>query len=130
MARPKNIQIPTGLSGTTSGAPSGIAVFGSGRLIAFDLYETTGAAGALVIFYDGDTNSGQIMSPVTLAANESVRESFNHPFKPFEQNLYVNIVNGSVKGVCWVLPDDQGQLEPIPVVIAATVPLAQVLGGQ
>ncbi len=79
-------------------------VGGPGCLTWHSTYETTGAATASYELYDQSITSGQLLAPVTLAANESTRDFIGLHALPFLGGLWYKQVSGSVGGsfTAWV----------------------------
>lgn len=61
--------------------------------------ETAGAVAVLRV-YDGTSAAGTVLDDVSLVANESAREVYDHP-KIATIGVYVQIVSGTIEGsVC------------------------------
>lgn len=89
--RPVRIPIP-------ASSNSALLFGGAGRITWYSFSETTGAAGAQLQLIDGSNNTGALIMPVNLNANESTREAVEHHGIPFSNSLYLNILSGTVNG--------------------------------
>ena len=63
----------------------------------FSLRETSGAAVALVRLWDAASATGTILDEISLAANESARESYPVPLTA-KTGVYIEVVSGAVVG--------------------------------
>lgn len=72
------------------------------RLMGWSLKETTGAATAAFELYDGNDVTGQSLAPVTLQANESIRDWFGATGIICERGLFINVTSGSVRGTLFM----------------------------
>lgn len=70
----------------------------AGRITWYSFAETTGAAPASFVLYDGNDTTGSIVMPVNLLANESTREYTGHEGVPYMGGLYLHIISGSITG--------------------------------
>jgi hypothetical protein len=73
---------------------SGQLVAGTGRLMSFSARETTTSAGAVLRLRDG--SGGTILATVSLAANESIRDSFTNGIA-YGTSLYLERVSGTTE---------------------------------
>lgn len=74
----------------------------AGTLAGFSLRETTGAAPAVVELRDGNDDAGGLVSVITLAAGESVRDWFGVDGPSFGYGLVVVRVAGIVDGAIYL----------------------------
>lgn len=73
-----------------------------GRLAGYALRETSGAAGATVRLHDGGDANGDLLVPITLAANESLRDWFMPMGISFgEAGLFIEI-SGAIEGTVFI----------------------------
>lgn len=79
-----------GSSGPVDGA-------NSGSYCGFTAYETSGSTRALVILYDNDSASGDILEIISLNANESSGDNYPRPGRQVLKGIYAEIT-GSVEG--------------------------------
>lgn len=86
----------------TGGVTSVRVSSSAGTLAGFSLRETTGAAPAVVELRDGNDNAGALVSVVTLAAGESVRDWFGGDGPSFDYGLVVVRVSGNVDGAVYL----------------------------
>ena len=91
-------------------AASGVVVNTSGCLLAASVAESTGSAPAAYTLYDGSSSGGVPIMPVTLNANESIRDSWRHGVYHFRQGLYLNITLGAITGSVSVLLEHDDEL--------------------
>lgn len=91
--------IPISVPATVAGA-----TFATGpvRLMGWALKESTGAAAAAFELYDGTDTTAQSLAPVTLVANESIRDWFGTHGIICERGLFINVTAGSVRGTLFV----------------------------
>ena len=87
---------------TAVAVAAGQLVTGPGRIAGLALSETTGTAGARINVHDGTSAAGMILAPITLAANESIRDTFSDQGFTFTTGLFVEVVTGSVNGALFV----------------------------
>lgn len=89
------ISVPATVAGT---------LFANGpiRLMGWALKESTGAAAAAFELYDGNDATGQSLAPVTLVANESIRDWFGAAGVLCERGVFLNVTAGSVRGTLFV----------------------------
>jgi hypothetical protein len=73
-------------------------VTGFGAYAGLSLMEATGTSPATVYLRDGTGPSAPLIDTITLAPNESVRDSYNPP-RNFSTGLYLQVVSGTVSGV-------------------------------
>ena len=59
--------------------------------------ETTGAAVAALVIFDGTSATGKILDEINLAANESTRELYS-PSKHALIGVFVQVVSGAIAG--------------------------------
>jgi hypothetical protein len=80
----------------------------NGRVLVLGMAvgELTGAAAAKVRFRDGTTVNGGRILPVTLGANETVRDWFGDFGFLYQQGVFFELVSGSVEGCIYVTPED------------------------
>lgn len=97
---------------------AGVLVSGCGLLGGWAFQESTDAAGAALVIYDGTGTNGQLIAPITLAQNESTRDY--PPCIEFRLGLYVEVTDGDVLGTLWALP---GEMVGDYVSIPGLVPL-------
>lgn len=81
-----------------SGAGSAKLVTGRALLTGLALRETTGTAGAVARLHDGESASRRSIIPVSLAANESVREVVGLSGALYVTGVFIEVVSGSVEG--------------------------------
>lgn len=79
------------------------------RLYGWSLGETSGSAAANVVLYDGASNNGNIIAPISLPQGSSSFAWFGQPGLRVRQGVYLNLVSGAVFGSIWVvgLTDDE-----------------------
>ncbi len=84
----------------------------------FAVKESTGAATAEFILWDGTSAAGYEILPITLAINESTSDRVGWHYQRFETGLYYQLVSGAVDGSVAVMLDHlcEDHLRP-PVVI-------------
>lgn len=78
---------------------------GSGCLVWHSSHETTGSAAAEYRLWDSDTNSGQLLIPVSLTSGESTRDYIQAHHLEFRTGLYFELVSGALEGMVSVLCD-------------------------
>lgn len=100
-----------------SPAASGQVINIAGRITWFSLRETSGAAAAVVRYYDGSGASGKLMAAISLQASESTREWVGNHGLPFGGGLYLQVVSGSVEGSIVYVPESAWWESAMPVVI-------------
>lgn len=85
-------------------APSAVKLLSNtaGRLVGYALKETTGIATAELDLLDGTNVDGDLLAPITLAANQSVRDWFGPAGVSFGIGLYAQLVSGSITGTVWL----------------------------
>lgn len=81
---------------------AGVVAGGGTLLSGWSFRETTGAAAARVDIFDGLDAGGQLVATITLAANESTRDSLSVPGIWCRRGVFVNVVAGAVAGAVWV----------------------------
>ena len=79
-------------------AASGILYNGSGCLTLHASRETTGTTAAVYQLWDGASNQGTLIVPVSLSASESTRDFFPSHLVPFKTGLYFELVSGTIEG--------------------------------
>lgn len=91
--------IPISIPATAAGA-----TFATGpvRLMGWALKESTGNAVAAFELYDGADTTGQSLAPVTLTANESIRDWFGATGIICERGLFINVTADSMRGTLFV----------------------------
>ena len=74
----------------------------AGRLVGYALKEATGVGTAELDLLDGTNVDGDLLVPITLAANQSVRDWFGPAGISFGRGLYAQLVSGSITGTVWL----------------------------
>ncbi len=78
------------------------AMASAGTLLGFSLRETTGAAAALVYVRDGADAGGKLLSIVSLAAGESIRDWFGPGGLSVGAGVYLDVTAGQVEGAVYL----------------------------
>ena len=86
-------------------AASGVLVNYAGCLTVHSTRETSGTAAAVYRLWDGSTNEGTLLLPVSLAISESTRDDFYNHHIVFRTGLYYELVSGTIEGSVSVLVD-------------------------
>jgi hypothetical protein len=81
-------------------------VTGASVLLGWSLRETTGAAGATGIIYDGSATTGQIVAPINLAPSETTRDWFGPHGLRIDVGLYFDPTAGTIDGAVWYVPGE------------------------
>lgn len=76
----------------------------AGRLAGVTLHETSDTDRAVVKIHDGFDNTGDLLTVVSLAAGESVRDWFMPHGISFVYGIFVEIVSGAVEGAVHLAP--------------------------
>lgn len=90
--------LPVPLSG-------GLMAPGKRVFAGFAFREASGTAGAVVNIRDGYDANARLVCPLTLAANESVRDFTTTVGIQLLQGLYVEIASGTVQGTVYTLEE-------------------------
>lgn len=77
---------------------SGLVMGGQGVLRGFGIMNTSATNPATVYILGGIDANAPLLVPVTLAANESVRDFFGESGIRTDRGLYVNVISGTVYG--------------------------------
>lgn len=75
------------------------------RVAGYAIRETSGTAGAVVRLLDGFDSNGDLLVPINLSANESVRDWFQPTGISYGAGLYVQVVSGTIEGTVFLAPD-------------------------
>lgn len=73
-------------------------------LRGWSFQETTAAAGAALVIFDGPAAAAQIVAAITLATNESTRDYPPGEGILLRTSAFLNVVSGSIKGALWLTP--------------------------
>lgn len=77
-------------------AASGLVLGGQTLLGGFSITETTGAAGATVDLFDGESAGGILIARIALLAGESTRDALPYPGLHCRGGLFANVVAGAI----------------------------------
>lgn len=75
----------------------------SGRLYGWSFVEAGGSDPATLSLYDGSSNNGQLIAPVTLLANQSVSLIWGKPGIRVRNGVRMVVTSGTVQGVIYFL---------------------------
>lgn len=115
--------IPTVLTVPAPGV-SGVLDGSGGRLVFYAFRETSGVSSAVVRLWDGSSNQGNLLLPVSLNPNESIREIPGLHSLPYQVGLFLEVVSGQVEGqVTTVELDWGGGGGGLPVFVIGSVDL-------
>lgn len=117
--RPHRITLP-GATGQVDNA--------GGHVVGYAFRETTGAAAAHFRLWDGSANSGGLLLPISLSADQSTRDFLSAPWIAYETGLFYELIGGTVEGVVYVVSKDQGHEWGLPVVVIGSLEI-DVAGG-
>lgn len=78
--------------------------FSAGQLAGFSVRETTGAAGAVLRFRDGQISEGGLLLTVSLNPGESTRDWFLPNGIGFVRGLSIEVVSGTIEGSVFLGP--------------------------
>ncbi|HVT14562.1 MAG TPA: hypothetical protein VHQ90_00075 [Thermoanaerobaculia bacterium] len=81
---------------------------GTGLLMGWAVLETGGVAAATLELYDGFDATAQLVAVIALLASQSTRDWLGPGGVQLSEGLFVNVVSGTVRGVCWVRMRHQG----------------------
>lgn len=84
---------------------SGQLINTGGCLVLHATRETTGSAAAVYRLWDGSTNAGKLLLPVSLSSGESTRDYIHAHHLSFTTGLYYELVSGALEGAVSVLCD-------------------------
>lgn len=78
------------------------------RLYGWSFVETSGTDIAEIDLYDGSSNNGNLLVPITLSPGQSTRDWLGKPGLRVQGGVFADLVAGSVRGSIWVvgLSDD------------------------
>ena len=79
-------------------AATGMLIGGPGCLVAHATQETTGSAAAHYRLWDGPPDSGNLLVPVSLSADQSTRDMFPSHIIKFSTDLWYELVDGALEG--------------------------------
>lgn len=79
-------------------AQSGSLDNASGRLVFYAFRETSGVSVATIRLWDGSNNQGNLLLPISLNPNESIREIPGFHTLPYETGLFLEVLSGTVEG--------------------------------
>lgn len=115
--RPRIISINTPAVSTQLDGRGGVITYWAFR-------ETTGNATATCRLWDGSGNGGALIAPITLAANESIREFPGHHALPYHSGLFLEVLSGSIEGQVTVIALEEWPHEgALPVFVVGSVDL-------
>jgi hypothetical protein len=76
----------------------------SGHLCGLALAEATGTNAATIGLYNGLDVNGELIAPINLNPNESIRDWFGFFGVYFDVGLFAHLASGSVYGTVWWRP--------------------------
>ena len=116
--RPRTINFP---------AASGQLTNEGGCIGYFAVEESTGSAPAAFQLWDGTTNDGYELLPITLTSGQSTSDRIGWHYQRFETGLWFELVTGAVDGSVAVLLDHkcEDHLRPQVVINIPIDELAQ-----
>jgi hypothetical protein len=79
-----------------------------GKLMGYNVQETTGAAAARVRIFDGTDTSGQRVAGVSVPSGDSKDASFFDMGVDIKNGLFIAVVSGSVDVTCYYRMDVSG----------------------
>lgn len=95
-----------------------------GRLAFYAFRETTGVGAAVLRLWDGSNNGGNLLLPISLNPNESIREIPGMHTLPYQVGLFLEVVSGQIEGQVTTVPLDYGGGEGgLPVFVVGSVDL-------
>lgn len=103
--------LSAGIAGAVAASRQVLAGGDVRAMIGYAIRETTGTAGAVIRFHDGNGPGTEVIAPVSLAAGESDRSILgSHGITVSTGRIFLEVVSGSVEGVVyWArkLPGDE-----------------------
>ena len=87
----KNLQVPLNSSSFNLST-------GACRVLNISFRETTGINGATFYLLDGSAPGSDVVSLISLAPGESIRDYFGEHGLRFESGIYFQLIGGSVRG--------------------------------
>lgn len=88
-----------------SGAASSQLIAGRVIVTGIMVRETSGAASATMRLHDGGVGGLSII-PITLAANESIRDWWQPGGIVYERAIFYELVTGTIEGIVTCIPED------------------------
>jgi hypothetical protein len=78
-------------------------VTGAGIIVGWSFVEPTNSAGCAFELYDNTSAAGALITSITLVTNESTRDLIGQSGLLFEMGVFLHPLSGSVKGSLWVI---------------------------
>jgi hypothetical protein len=103
-----------------------------GRIVYWAFRETSGASPATFRFWDGSSNGGLLVAPISLDPGESIREFPGFHSLPYRIGLFLEVLSGTVEGQVTIVPvEEWPEGGGIPVFVVGSVDLTvnEYLGG-
>lgn len=91
---------PIPIATTTTGL---LVAGGLTLIVGWAFLETTGAASAQVNLWNGTSNVGALVAPISLSSGQSTRDLIPAPFLACESGLFVEVASGSIRGSVWTI---------------------------
>lgn len=89
---------------------SGQLAAGFGVVLGWGFREATGVGTAVFDLVDGPSASSPLIMPFSLSAGQSTRDFLTDLVMPFDSQLFLSIVSGSITGAVYVLLGQRTQL--------------------
>lgn len=104
--------------------------YSHGHVLRISLRETTGAASAVVRFWDGSQAAGILLDSIALTPGQSTRDMYRSHQYRYTIGLFIQVVSGLVEGAVVIGKHEHGECPGDPIVLMNPEVLALSLGAQ